>query len=542
MNFLPFFSIIATVTLAAVLTAPVSAQMYHRCQPSTDCVIGDYVFDNTGAPVTASACTLDIRDPDGTLITDDAAMTAATDGWHAYTANIDSPEGFYRALMTCTYAGDTGYTDKSFYLGTTFENIDDSVWSSANRSLTSFGTLTADVWGYSGRTLSSFGTLVTDIWGSLISSMTASGSIGKLLADNLDSAVSGSGASATEIWNYLTSSLTADNSIGKLIKDNLDTNVSSRSTLSSADVWNRQITDITSTGTIGKLLADKIDSLTTLSSVNHQLLEKVANSPQIKVWYEKGSIILKAEITNPSTSLTQSVEFRQNLPREVKPEHLVQLDGLEVKYDTAEEGYYLYGTYRLTPQETIVKEVEIKNIWEIAASDLENLKTSSSQGVDFLKNSSYFAQGSILANDIAARLDSIREKQEKAVTPEEYITVYRENVADLEIARKNFDTLNSLVLAWEGEKGVVANIGGIQITAAWGIILALIAGLGVLGLANLYWLTLRSKNESALQNRLIRSLPVIWQKAKRVVGFSVLTIVVSCLVSLISLTTLRLLS
>ncbi len=428
-----------------------AAQMYQRCQPSTDCEIGEYVFDSSGSPIISQICTIDIRDPDGTLIVDNGAMTASADGWHYYTSNIASPEGFYRALMYCNNSGDTGYIDKSFILGTSFENVDESIW------------------GYSSRTLSSFGTLVVDIWNALTSGLTTTGSIGKVLADNIDAAISTSGATAATIWSYTTRALTSTK-VG-------DTDMASTATADVSGLATQaSVTDID----------DKIDSLETLASVNRQLLEKVANAPQIKVWYEKGSIILNAEIKNPSTSLTQTVVFEEKLPREIKPEHIVNLDGLEIKYDSAEETYYLYGEFRLAPQEIITKSVKIKNVWQIADSEIENLKKNANQAIDFLKGSSYFAQGSMLVNDINSRLDSILEKQEGTITPDEYIIVYRENLADLEIAKKNFETLNGLVLAWEGEKKVIANIGGIQITATWGIILAVVVGLGLLGLTNLY--------------------------------------------------------
>jgi hypothetical protein len=307
-------------------------------------------------------------------------------------------------------------------------------------------------------------------------------------------------ATATEIavavWDRLTSALTTTSSIGKLLVDNLNTTISSRSTLSSSDVWSyttRDLTSSTATQTSINDLDDEIDALNTLVAINHQLLEKVANAPQIKVWYEKGSIILKAEIKNPSTSLTQMVEFKQILPREIKPEHIVNLDGLKIEYDSTEEAYYLYGGFKLAPQEKIIKSVEIKNVWQISDSEIENLKNNANQAVDFLKDSPYFAQGSMLANDINTKLDTIKEKQEEAITPEEYITIYRENLADLEIAKKNFETLNNLVLTWEGEKKVVANVGGVQITSTWGIILAVVIGLGLLGLTNLYFLGLRGR-------------------------------------------------
>jgi hypothetical protein len=410
------------ITLLRTGPAEAGSEMYQRCRPSTDCVIGEYVFDNTGSPIISQICTIDIRDPDGTLIVNDGTMTPKSDGWHYYTANIDSPEGFYRALMYCDNSGDTGYLDKSFILGSSFEDTG------------------SDVWGHSSRTLSNFGDLAADI------------------------------------WNRLTSAITTTSSIGKLIVDNLNASVSSTATQTSIDD-----------------LEDGVDSLNTLVSINRQLLEKVANAPQIKVWYEKGSIFLKAEIRNPSNSITQKVEFEEKLPREVKPEHIINSDGLEVNYDSSEETYYLYGEFELAPQEMITKSVEIKNVWAISESEIENLKNNASQAINFLKGSPYFAQGSMLANDVNTRLNTIKEKQDEAITPEEHITIYRENLANLEIAKKNFETLNNLVLAWEGEKKVIANVGGIQITSTWGIILAVIVGLGLLGLTNLYYLGLKGK-------------------------------------------------
>jgi hypothetical protein len=64
------------------------------------------------------------------------------------------------------------------------------IWAYPARTLTSFGTLVADIWSAGSRTLTGFGTLVTDIWAALVSGMATAGSVGKLLKDNLDAAVS----------------------------------------------------------------------------------------------------------------------------------------------------------------------------------------------------------------------------------------------------------------------------------------------------------------------------------------------------------------
>lgn len=67
----------------------------------------------------------------------------------------------------------------------------DKVWSTATRTLTSFGTLVSDIWANATRTLTGLGSsLVAEIWNALTSGLTTSGSIGKLLVDNVNTTIS----------------------------------------------------------------------------------------------------------------------------------------------------------------------------------------------------------------------------------------------------------------------------------------------------------------------------------------------------------------
>jgi hypothetical protein len=70
------------------------------------------------------------------------------------------------------------------------------VWTSATRTLTSFGTLAADVWAHSARSLTTFGTLVADVWSYVTRTIT------------------GGGGSAADVWAYLIESATTPGSIG----------------------------------------------------------------------------------------------------------------------------------------------------------------------------------------------------------------------------------------------------------------------------------------------------------------------------------------
>jgi len=65
------------------------------------------------------------------------------------------------------------------------------------------------VWSTATRTLTSFGTLVQDIWDKATSALTTVGSIGKLLVDNINATISSrSSHAAADIWSVVTRALT----------------------------------------------------------------------------------------------------------------------------------------------------------------------------------------------------------------------------------------------------------------------------------------------------------------------------------------------
>jgi hypothetical protein len=81
---------------------------------------------------------------------DDVKFTATEDLTAARTVTAGRP-------LTIDASGDASITQVAA----------DKVWSSAARTLTSFGTLIADIWNYVTRTLTSFSG-VTDIWGTIL--------------------------------------------------------------------------------------------------------------------------------------------------------------------------------------------------------------------------------------------------------------------------------------------------------------------------------------------------------------------------------------
>ncbi len=160
------------------------------------CTIGEYLYDDTYAPLTGASCTLTSKYPDGTTYLNSVAMTGAADGWYKYDASIGTTEGLYHSTICCAPASGTLCIDKTFEVSspsgssltpaaiwgysdrtlTGYGTLVNDIWNASTRSLTTFGSLVGDVWGYSGRTLTSFGSLVESIWGATPSTLTTSAS------------------------------------------------------------------------------------------------------------------------------------------------------------------------------------------------------------------------------------------------------------------------------------------------------------------------------------------------------------------------------
>jgi hypothetical protein len=187
------FIISSLIAITAALVIPQSTQAAagapQTCSPSSTCVVGEFLYDDSYTPITDATCTLTSRDPSGDLYQDGVAMTPAADGWYSVSFTAPDTTGYYRAQICCTSGTDYLCLDKSFEIvnsssSLTTDNIATAVWGYSGRTLSSFGTLVADVWASSTRTLSSFGTLVSDIWGH--SSRTVTATVSGDLANQAD--------------------------------------------------------------------------------------------------------------------------------------------------------------------------------------------------------------------------------------------------------------------------------------------------------------------------------------------------------------------
>jgi len=169
--------LVLTAALATPSIAKAAVGSPQACAPSSTCVIGEFLYDDSYALITDATCYATSKTPTGAAHLTNQIMSAS-DGWYYYEFTAPTTTGYYRAQVCCeTNDGDL-CLDKSFEVkttGATASEVATAVWGYSGRTLTSFGTVASDVWSSSSRSLSSFGTLVSDVWNNATRTLTGSG-------------------------------------------------------------------------------------------------------------------------------------------------------------------------------------------------------------------------------------------------------------------------------------------------------------------------------------------------------------------------------
>lgn len=184
------------------------------------------------------------------------------------------------------------------------------------------------------------------------------------------------------------------------------------------------------------------------------------------------NIIVRAVLVNPS-SQKRAIPFKSILPKEIKPENIVDSGELEVAYDPSAEAYYVFHDYTLGPKESLTIEIELEDVWKIPQDELNGLREEASRLTKVLANTDYYERASYLKNSIESKLNTIEASQQKFnPSPGGYISEYRENL----------DRIEAIKADLAAAKTLVAEAKNVAPTLTWKLIIAVVIFLGILGL------------------------------------------------------------
>ncbi|MFA6350227.1 MAG: hypothetical protein WCY12_04805 [Candidatus Omnitrophota bacterium] len=185
-------------------------------------------------------------------------------------------------------------------------------------------------------------------------------------------------------------------------------------------------------------------------------------------------VVLRLIAANPSKGQSQVVPIKAYLPKEVKPDDIMNKADLQVAYDTQQGSYYVYGDFELKPGETVEKEIQLRDIWVIPDKDILNLRNESAKLVDLLKNTDFADRVAFLKESIDAKLSQIEEGQKNAPpNPERHISEYRDNLKTFESVKADLASARSFL----------SQVKAMPTAVAWKLIIGIIIFLGLLGIS-----------------------------------------------------------
>jgi len=214
-----------------------------------------------------------------------------------------------------------------------------------------------------------------------------------------------------------------------------------------------------------------------VAEMTQDIIERTNDAPITKTWLEPGSVILNVMVVNPSTTKTQKAILKAYLPKEAKPEDIIDASDLQVTYDIEKGLYYAFKEFELAPGEMVKRSVHIKDIWIIRESELESMLTRADDILKELKGTPYIDTAVTLKKDMDDKNVDILAKQKEAANalPEPHIAAYRRNLDIIEVMKADLVELESMLSRAKPASGVAVK--RIFVKASWWIILAVIVSL-----------------------------------------------------------------
>jgi hypothetical protein len=168
------------------------------------------------------------------------------------------------------------------------------------------------------------------------------------------------------------------------------------------------------------------------------------------------------EVENPSTNPKKMVKEKEYLPGEVKPEHVVEAEGFEVRFDQQKQLSFLFKEEELESGQKKRYSIGILDMWSIQQRMIDYLRTRTNYAYDFLKNSKFKDSADILVGRIESRLKSIEASQAQPLPILEHISAFRKNKKEYGDAEHDVEELEKLlsVLREDLEKSKVKNVLG----------------------------------------------------------------------------------
>lgn len=162
---------------------------------------------------------------------------------------------------------------------------------------------------------------------------------------------------------------------------------------------------------------------------------------------QRDPVTMKVVAVNPSSEKTRMVPVRIDLPSEIKPADIIDHGELEVDFDTERSLWYVHkDDVQLTPKQTKVFEIVVRDVWFIPDPELDGLKGHTKLLLSRLENSEYYPFAQQLGGSIIERLEGIEQMQgDESIGRKQRIGAYRTNTETLKVVKEDLTRMEKLL-------------------------------------------------------------------------------------------------
>ncbi len=168
---------------------------------------------------------------------------------------------------------------------------------------------------------------------------------------------------------------------------------------------------------------------------------------------------MNIEVENPATA-TKKVKYKQFLPAEVKPEHVIEAEGFDVRYDQQRQQSFLFKEEEMTAGEKKKYTIGMQDIWTISQKEIDYFSSRAKYASEFLSNTRFADSAKYLDDRIVESLKQVEDAQVQPKPVDEHISLFRTNQKIFQGAQTDVETLEKLLSVYREdlEKSKVNNI------------------------------------------------------------------------------------
>lgn len=172
--------------------------------------------------------------------------------------------------------------------------------------------------------------------------------------------------------------------------------------------------------------------------------------------YAETEVKFKVLAVNPSSSEPLKAVISQPLPPEIDPaQDVIDKAGLDVRFDPDAKVFLLFGEVELKPRETKTFEVRIRDVWQIAPDQIDDVKKNLEAQLSALKSTKYYDTAKLLYEKAQGGIDRIIEEQGRSVGMKQHIELFRAHVQQLQDIKSNTISMEAMrQLENEKKRGV----------------------------------------------------------------------------------------